>query len=524
MPAFKYITNESNYGAPGVYILERTPTPVMRGIAKNKIGIAAVAVRGPTGRVVEVDSARRLEEVFGGRDHGSGGAIVSELWKALLSKPFGRLAVVRVAAAAAVAASFTAETAAGGGGTAVLRIDASSVGTWGGNVGFKVSAATDGNANHFNLSLRYRGVVTLYENLDISSTNDNLATVIGSDDANLVVLTKLAAGRPVNSAAGVDGADTDGYTLLGQTVPSFTSVAGSDGSIADTDFTGTGKAMELLNGASAELAACLVAGRSNSTVKAKAYALAPTCRSGWLICPDSASVSYSTWATEVASYRHERIWPCFRHPYLRDTTDELIAVEPHTFMASVISQTDDDVHPGAAANAPFLAAIVSLSFPEYQQDQLDALDAAGSSVLEKRIGTGGQLQYGWACARTADLAVNNRHVDQRRIKDYLIRGIAARVAADVFEPNTASRRAATKSAISGWLDGLAKAERFVDTDEDTKQPMYTVENGTAVNSRNDRKAGIQRTEVSIGTIAKGLILPLIVEVGPDVTVVVREAA
>ena len=159
-----------------------------------------------------------------------------------------------------------------------------------------------------------------------------------------------------------------------------------------------------------------------------------------------------------------------------------------------------------------------------EQEQLDALDAAGSSVLEKRIGTGGQLQYGWACARTADLAVNNRHVDQRRIKDYLIRGIAARVAADVFEPNTASRRAATKSAISGWLDGLAKAERFVDTDEDTKQPMYTVENGTAVNSRNDRKAGIQRTEVSIGTIAKGLILPLIVEVGPDVTVVVREAA
>lgn len=523
MPAFRYVTTQ-NYGAPGVYIQEREPTPVMRGLMISKTGIAGASVRGPVGRGVEIDSPRRFEEVYGGRDQGAGGAIVSELWKALQSKPFGRLLVFRVAAAAAVVASFSCETAAAGGGTAVLRIDAANPGIWGNGVGWRVSAATDGVATSFNLQIRYLGKVTLYENLNINSTSDNLAAKLGSDDANLVVLTKLAAGRPVNSAAAVDGADADGYTLLGQTVTAFTSVAGTDGAIADSDFTGAGKAMELLNAVSNEVASCSVVGRSNTATKAKAYALAPTCRSGWTICPDSAAVTRATWITEIGSLRHERVWPIFRHAYIRDTTDELIAVEPHPFMQSVLSQTDDDVHPGVARNAKFLAGINSLAFPELTQDDIDALDAAGSSVLERRIGPGGQIQWGWAAARTGDLAVNNRQISQRRIKDYLIRGVASRLADDVFEPNTERRRTATKSALDAWLGGLARAERFVDTDEETKQPCFSVVNDLTVNSRNDRKANLQRTEVRVTTIAEQLVVALGIEAGPDVTIITELAA
>lgn len=517
MPLIRYVTTDAA-GAPAVYIRERQPSPITRGLNRNRVGLAGTAIRGPANVAVDISSARRFAEVFGGRDQGGGGAIASELWKALLGKPFGPTTMVRVVPAAAVAASFTVESAAGGAGTAIATIAATSPGIWGNNVGWKVSAATDGNANHWNLTLRYLGTYVTYQNLDTTTGQDNTAIVLGSDYANLVVITKLANGRPSNSTASTDGADADGYTLLGQTVSGYTSVSGTDGSLADTDFTGTGKAMEILN-ARADLAACVVAGRSNSVVKAKAYALAPSCRGLWLITPDSASVSYSTFVTEVASYRHGRVVPCFNAPnYTDPTTDELVAGEASVAMASMLSQIEEDVHPGAAANAIHNAAIRSLAFENLVAGDFDAIDAAGISYLERDIGTGGQVQYTWGNAVTASLAENDRQLTGRRAKDFLIAGIAQRLKADVFEPNTASRRESSRSSVLTWLQGLAREERFVDVDEDTKEPLCTVENGLDVNSRADRRQGSQRMAVRGQLIPHQLRVGLDIEFGTDVTI------
>lgn len=517
MPTIRHVTTDAA-GAPGVYIRERQPSPVTRGVNRNRIGLAGTAVRGPANVAVDITSYRRFAEVFGGRDNGGGGAITSELWKALLGKPFGPLTLVRVVPAAAATASFTVESAAGGAGTAIATISATSPGTWGNNVGWKISAATDGNANHWNLTLRYLGTYVTYQNLDTSTGQDNTAIVLGSDYANLVTITKLASGRPSNSAASTDGADADGYTLLGQAVTDYTSVAGTDGTLADSDFTGVGKAMEILN-ARADLAACAVAGRSNSAIKAKAYALAPSCRGLWLITPDSASVGYSTFITEVASYRHGRVVACFNAPsYTDPTTDELVVGEAHIAMASMLSQIEEDSHPGAAANAVHNAAIRALAVDGLVAGDFDAIDAAGISYLERDIGPGGQIQYTWGNALTTNLAENDRQLTGRRAKDFLIAGIGARLKADVFEPNTARRREATRSSILAWLQGLARDERFIATDDDTKEPLVTVENGLDVNSREDRRQGNQRTQVRGQLIPHQLRVGLDIEVGTDVTI------
>lgn len=517
MPLIRHVTTDAA-GAPGVYIRERQPSPITRGINRNKIGLAGTAIRGPANVAVEVASPRRFAEVFGGRDQGGGGAIASELWKALLGKPFGPLTVVRVVPAAAATASFNVESAAGGGGTEIAKIAATSPGTWGNNVGWKVSAATDGNANHWNLTLRYLNTYVTYQNLDTSTGQDNTAIVLGSDYANLVVITKLANGRPANSAASTDGADADGYTLLGQTVGGYTAVAGTDGTLADTDYTGTGKAMEILN-ARVDLAACAVAGRSNSTIKTKAYALAPTCRGLWLIGPDSSSVTYSTFGTEVANYRHGRVIPCFNAPsYTDPTTDELVVGEPHIAMASMLSQIEEDSHPGAAANAVHNAGIRGLAFENLIAADYDAIDALGISYLERDIGPAGQVQFTWGNAVTASLAENDRQLTGRRAKDFLIAGIAQRLKADVFEPNTRSRRESTRSSVLSWLQGLAIEERFIATDESSKQPLVTVENGVEVNSSEDRRVGNQRTQVRAQLIPHQLRVGLDIEVGTDVTI------
>lgn len=521
MPAPRFVSNDL-FGAPGVYVRELRPTAPVRGQLRNTVGIVGQCVRGPVNVPIECTSYGRFLAVFGGRDYGAGGAVIGKVWEALQNKPIGKFVVVRAAAAAAAVASFDWETAAGGAGTAVLRIAATSPGLWGNDVSFKVTAATDGDANKFNLTIRYLGTFTTYENLNIFGSNDNLALVVGTDEANLVVLTKLAAGRPVNTAAGVDGADTEGYVNLGETVSGFTSVAGTEGSIADTDYTGAGKAMEILANQKA-IGIRYVAGRSNAAVKAKLLALAQAANEGlWLFCPDSSSVTVSTWNTELATMRDDRAVGVYNHPKTRDPdTGEVVTVEPHAWLAGVLSQTEPDVHPGVVDNAPYLAGIVGLTHESLALGDYDALDAAGSTVLERTTDEAGNTIFAFANGVTTDLAANNRQLDGRRQKDFLISGIIQRARGDQFRPNTRKRRLARQADISAWLTELAKAERFVRSDAGGK-PLFTYTNDESVNPAGDVDSGIQRDLVRIKLIPMNLVLSLQIEAGTNVDVRVIE--
>lgn len=521
MPTPRFVTNDL-FGAPGVYVREIQPTAPVRGIIRNVVGYVGVCVRGPVDRAVECTSYGRFLEVFGGRDYGAGGAIIGEVWKALQEKPIGKFYVIRAAAAAAVKASFTLETAAGGAGTAVVRIDAANPGVWGNDVAWKVSAASDGVGTKFNLTIRYLGKFYTYQNLNGDGSNDNFVQVVGTDDGTLITVTKLAAGRPNNSAGGVDGADTDGYTKLGQVVAGYTSVVGAEGGITDTDFTATGRALEVMNNTK-QVSIRAVAGRSNTTVKTKLLALAALLSDGgWLICPDSSATSLTTFRTEVGTLRHGRIFPVFNSPKIRDPeTSETITVEPHTFLASVLSQTEPDVHPGVVDNAPYLAGIRELTFEAMAPTDIDAADADGVTVIERTTDEAGNLIFGFANGLTSDLSKNNRQIDGRRMKDYLISGIVARSRGDQFRPNTKKGREARKAAISGWLTTLAKAERYVKSD-DAGKPLFEYVNDATVNPSADVAAGTQRDLVRITLIPKNLVLSLQIEAGTDVNVRVAE--
>lgn len=523
LPRFQTSLNDS-FGAPGVYVQERAVQGPLRGIFRGTTGFVGECVRGPVNRVVLCPNYQRFKDVFGERDYGiNGGTLRGQIWWALQGKSFGKLYIVRAAAAAAVLASFTLETAAGGGGTQVLRIDASSAGAWGNNLGWKVEAASDGNANHFNLRLRLYGKFKLIENLDISSTNDNTLAKLGADlDANWITLAKLAAGRPNNSAPSVDGADADGYTLLGQVVASYVSVAGTDGSIADADFTGAGKALETMHAARG-VDSKLVAGRSNSAIKTKIFALAPTANlSAWLIAPDSESVSDTTWETEVASYRHRKVWPCFNHPYFIDpvTTSEVVG-EPHVQMASDLSQIDYDVHPGVSETAELHNGITRL-YNELTDAQRDALDAAGTSFLGKDLDENNNDVFLWGNGRTADLTNNNSQIDGERSKMFIIMGLAQRMRGDEKKPNTNLSRAKRKGAFEGWLTELAEQERIVKKDATTGRPLFSIKNGDEINTDADTAAGIQRDLVRIKMIPKNLYLQLQIEAGTDVVITEEE--
>ncbi len=519
MPQPRYQSGLSDqFGAPGVYIKELGISAPIAGIFKGVTGITGECVKGPVGKIVYCQSYQRFVDVFGGRDKGiNGGTVIGKIWQTLQGKQFGMLAVTRAAAAAAVAASFTLETAAGGAGAAVFTLTATSPGTWGNDVMFKVVNASNGVATSFGLLVQLYGKNYLYDNLSYNSTDDNGALVVGSDDATPVVLTKILPGRPNNSIALTDGADVNGYQKLGTVTAGFVVVTGTDGAIADTDFTGTGKAMELLN-AERGVDHCLVANRSNSAIKTKILALAPVANNRlWLSCPDNETISLATAVTEVGTLRDKHIVYCFNHEYIVDpVTGAQIIDEPHGWMASILSQTDPDVHPGVVETSDLTKSVVR-QYNSLADADRDLCDANGITFFNRDLDQSGNAVWLFGNGRTTDLAVNNAQIDGQRSKFYLVAGLAQRMRGDEKKPNTKAIRAARAAAFTGWLTELALGGRFVALDPVSNVPLIEVKNGLEVNVQTDWDAGIQRDLVRAKLIPKNLYLQLQVQIGTTVT-------
>lgn len=518
MSAPRFITSEAQLGAPGVYVIEQAPAIPTRGQRRRVAGFVGECVRGPVNKPVLCSSYQRFLDVFGGRDRNGGGPILGKVWKSLQNKRWGQFYVVRAAAAAAVAASYTLETTVGGAGTAIVRIDAAAVGAAGNDIQWKVLAATNGDNNYFNLAIKLYGKVTLYQNLSCVDPIDNTRTVIKADDANLVILTKLASGRPYNSIPGTDGADaTNGYTFLGQTVAGFTSVVGSDGSIADADFTAAGKGIITLNSVTG-VHACAVSGRSNSAIKTAIKALTIN-QKVWYVCPDDETVSQANAITERATFNTDKISYWFNHAQNIDPiTRELIWEEPFLSVMSTITQTDPDVHPGDYDNASYFQYIQSLYNTLGDPDR-DALDAGGVSFLNTDLDASGNQIIIPGNALTCDFATNNQDLDGRYMKDFILNAIALRLRGDQFKGNTKEKRAARAASVSGFLTTLARSDRYVARDEDTGAPLFTYFNNKNVNTVSDQQHGLQRDKLVCTLIPKNKIIELKAEIGVDATVV-----
>ena len=517
MPHIRYITSESQLGAPGVYVLQQAPAVPTRGQRRRVALFVGQCTRGPVNKDVICRSYQRFLDVFGGRDRNTnGGAILGDVWKALQGRAWGVIHVIRAAAAAAVNASYTAESAAGGAGTQIVRIDASSVGSWGNDVYWKVLAASNGDANYYNLAIKLYGRVTLYENLtNQSAVLDNTGQV-GQDPAELVTLTRLATGRPVNSTPNTDGADADGYIALGATNAGYSSVVGTDGTIADTDYTAAGGPIETANKVMG-VHACAVANRSTTAVKTKIKGLTIN-QKVWFVCPDDSTVTQSAAITDRGTFNSDKISYWFNHVYAIDPITQTQWIEePFYGPMSVITQTDPDVHVGDIDNAPlynFATGVVN----ELGDPDRDALSAGGVSYMMHDLDAQGNLVTVPGDALTCDFTTNNAELDGRYMKDFILDAVANRMRGDQFKGNTPENRAARASSISGFLTQLARSGRYIQKSEETGKPLFKYTNNSTVNNTNDQANGLQREQLIATLIPKNKILELKAIIGTDASV------
>lgn len=506
MPAPFFTTNDADVSQlEGVYIKETLPPAGVKETSLNTVAVFGPTLKGPTGRAVLITSESRFVEVFGGGY--LNGVNINKVWTSILNKGFSSLYVARVFAAAAVPASFTTETAAGGGGTANMRIDASSVGTWGNYLMFKVYAATDAVSNHFNLDIKdtITGKTWTYQNIDIVG-GDNTLTVVGTDDNAPVTLTKLAATRPVNNAAGIDGADANGFTFLGQVVAAFTSVPGTDGSIADGDYFGTSKGLDLvatLKGPAIVYAAEYTSANLKAAMKTKAAASSDRM---FLMGATDQTTSVSAAVSDVATYSSDRIVYTYNHAYTVDPiTGAQVLTRPESWMASVLANTDVDIHPGEEDTKRFLAGISRLYNPSLERADYIALKAAGISAMEVDLG-----DPVFVSGVTTSLTPGKTEIARRRMADFLQLSAAFTLRFHVKKKNTEARRTAIAGTLKGWLSGLKRQGRVV---EDFNIDM------DILNSPTDRDNGIQRILMQVDLVPHMLAIVLTTEIGAGVTIV-----
>lgn len=508
-----FTTNPSEFTkVEGLYVSESDPPSFIQGLDLSTVGIAGKCVRGPL-TPTEITSASRFLELFGGRDRGSGGTLVGEVWASMLNKPFGKIVVRRVAASDAVKASLTIETGTDGAGTQIARIDAANVGLWGNDVSVHVEDASDGDATHWNLRVQYLGSIVVYENLNTSTGVDNLNEVLGVDDARLVDVTKLANGRPANfstivAAAWTAADGSDGYMALGTTVTGYTSVAGTDGTLAAADYTTAVTELGYYAGVGIVMVAGVPTGFTDEIngfyVTLAAAVTDRIFLTGGAAHAQSVATEKTNLTTDITTRTDRIIW-CYNAFYTLDPTTALeIQRPPHEMMASILSQNDVDIHPGARQTTAQTAGIRRLASETLTRADLIDLRAHGISTLERLPG-----MFVFRSGVTTNLTSGRSEITRRRMADFLQLSAADKLRDFVKAKNTVENRAQLAGLLVGFSQSLRDQGRVIEE--------FAVEQA-AVNTASQRARGIEKVLWRVRLIGHILHLVLETEIGTGVVI------
>jgi len=489
MPAPLFTTNPSEFGrVEGVYVFEKNPPSFIQGLFLNAVGIVGQTLRGPVDTPVEITSASRFEEVFGQRSYFGQGTSVNKVREFIMNKPFGKIVVVRAASTGALPAEADFLATA----VPIINVSASSPGLWGADITCDVVAATDGNANHFNLKVNYRNDTITYENLNVSAGNDNLLEVIGADLGNHITAIKLADGRPDNVAA----------KLLNDTIA-------TDGALLDTDYVNTGRAIENIQGYQG-VGLVAVADRANATINSKLF-LAASASSDrlFLIWNGNHAETIANVALDAANYRHDRIIYCENSVKTFDfDIGALIETPPHAWMASILSQTDVDENPGVESSKVITAGISEIRNQNRSREDYITLKEAGITSLERDAGGG----FLFVSGIVNDLTPGKTEITRRRSADFLQLSVADRLRFFLKKKNTAANRSQMGAEVVAFLASLKDDGRVVED--------FQVEQAS-VNTESERAKGRERILMRVKLV--GHILALILETEIGETVTLRDA-
>ena len=464
-----FITSTTLAKRHGVYAIERTPPATVRATGSSTSALIGQFPWGPSQTLFTPTDMNNLLSTFapaGMTRTGSG-------YLSIIRKGWPLLKVVRVEGATAVIASAILNKT---GPTPMLTLTLKYPGTAGNSVTATVAAPSDGNVNHFNLTISVTGqtgtTTDFFQNLDYSgtatdSTPDFTKTLlIGS-------ITKTASGVPLNGTT--------------------TFSSGTDGTIASGDYVGTqgaaDKGVAKLEGDRTidHLFADDPGNSLRSAVNAglQAHADYMSDRVAYINGPTGQTQSVAQ--TDVANYRSLRVVYADPWVYINNDVDGTKTLVPSAcFAASVAAQLapSTSIAWKSTEVQTMLQGIVDLEFDRGEAASLNT--DAGICTFIREVNGGYTIEAG--VNTDNPVAPSKGTLTRTRMGHYIARSITTSLRTSVDSPNVPLNQQDEITAVEDFMAGL-KAAKNTDPNHLPHVLDYFMNDVNAANSFSDLQAG-----------------------------------
>jgi phage tail sheath protein FI len=497
MPVF--VSSTSAATRPGVYAIEQAPPSVIAPTGSATAALIDQLPWGPSQSLYTTSSFRDFIDTFApaGFSHTGSGYL------AAIKKAFPVFKVVRVLDPVGQAKATCAINKTGP--TLMLTLTAKYYGVSGNSLTATISAASDGNANHFNLAVTVTGATgtttDLIQNLNYSG--------VGAD-SNPDLSQALLIGSIVKNSAGTPIVGTTSFT------------GGLDGTITAAHYVGTQGAPD--NGVSLcendNLIDAVFTGDPGNSFRAvvnaglQAHADFKTDRVAY-IAGNSGQTAAAAQA-DVASYRSLRT--VYVDPWCKisdDTTGATQLVPAAPFAASVACRLAPSTDIGW--RDPKVIAMLSgvLDVEIDRGGSAAANTAAGITTLIKQDGGGFAFESG--VVTYAPLDPSRKLLTRTRMGHYIARSETASLKSRVNAPNVAFNWQDEVNAVQTFLNQLVANGQT----DPNNQPFIVAGKVTglaAANSTASIAAGNFFIPQSIQTAASQAFIFLQLTYGPTVNV------
>lgn len=422
----------------GIFAIERQPPAVIRPVGASIAAIVDQFPWGPDGAVYTVLDPNDFAKKFApaGMSRTGGG------WMAIASKAWPLLKVVRVLGTAAAKASVTINKA---GPAAFIDVTLKYKGTAGNSCTATTAAATDGDANHFNLTVTVTGASgttsDLFQNLNYSGVGTDSAPdcsgcfLVGS-------ITKTSAGTPILGTSSFTG--------------------GANGTINSTAYLGTQGSTDvgcaLLEG-DKTIDFVFTGDPGNSlrpAVNAGLVAHADYMTDRMAFINGDSGMTLAAVQTDVASYRSLRCCYLDNWAYQRDDvdgTERLTGPAPFAVsLASNLSPSTSFSWKSQDAQR-FLRAIVSL---ETSRGPGGAYTNESQGICTLQREEDGGYTFEAAVVTSAPTDPTRRKYKRTRMAHYIAKSIAGSLRPYVDSPNVAFNQNDEVAAVSDFLGNLKR--------------------------------------------------------------------
>lgn len=493
-----FVSSEAAALRHGVYAQERTPPATIQATGTGVVGIVGQFPWGPMQQVVEPTGTKELLNMYGPR----GMTLTGKGYLSLIGKGFPSLRIVRALGTTAAKATATLiET----GPTSIATVTAKYEGAEGNNIDCVVSNASDGDADHFNLTVTVTGAsgttTDYFFNLNYSGTGAD-STPTYTDKLLVSAITKLASGRPDNGT----------YSMS----------AGSDGTVAASDYVGTAgspdKGLSLFEDYSEIRHVCV--DDPGNTLRAavnagiKAHVDLMTDRIGY-INGNSGVTTIASVGTDAATYASDRVVYVDPWPYIYDDVDAAEQlVPPAPFAASVCAQMSPSTSPAWKATEvkKLLGAIVRLETPRGNASSTNTTAGVMTIVKEK---SGYAFEAGVLTVAPSNPSL--KRISRRRIGDYIAISFVDSVRELVDAPNVEVNQVSLVAALTKFMDTLVR-NKGNDPNHTPHVIAYQILDLAGVNSADDIASGKFTIPLNVRTSAGMEKIFLSIQFGENVVI------